>query len=199
MPSTNDYFINLKAQAEASALAKKAAYDAQLAMATGATVNKDTGVISYATDAAGNPKYGTEDVAYQAKQRGTKTGAESSGMLRSGQLASESLANEAAYRAQIAGLASDIAAKKTAVDTDTASTVAEYRALYGNTGASQASSPTAAAPKDSTKMKPITQQPAEPKGSTATKKVGKPQGPSLQGAGKFTPKKSYTPTRIGGY
>jgi hypothetical protein len=96
-------------------------------------------------------------------------------------------------------LASDIAAKKTGIDTDTASTVAEYRALYGNTGASRASSPTAAAPKGSTGMNPITKQPAAPSGATTTKKVGKPQGPSLQGAGKFTPKKSYTPTRIGGY
>lgn len=186
MPSTNDYFINLKAQAEAAALAKKAVYDAQLAMATGATVDKDTGVISYATDAAGNPKYGTEDVAYQAKQRATKTGAESGGMLRSGQLASETLSNEAAYRSTIAGLASDIAAKKTTVDTDTASTVAEYRALYGNTGTPKSSSPKATTPKGSTTLKPITQQPAAPSGATTTKKP-------------VTPKKALTPKRIGGY
>lgn len=141
MPSTTNYFTNLKLQAESAALAKKQALDAAYNMATGATVNKDTGEISYATDASGNKKLGSVDVAYEEQKRQTATGGEASGMLRSGQLARQKLNEESDYRSKIMGLAADTAAQKSQIDLDTSTKVAEYQALYGSAGTS-ASSPT---------------------------------------------------------
>lgn len=141
MPSTTNYFTNLKTQAESAALAKKQALDAAYTMATGANVNKDTGEITYATDASGNKKLGSLDVAYEEQKRQTAAGGESSGTLRSGQLARQKLNEESDYRSKILGLATDTAAQKSQIDLDTSTKIAEYQALYGGAGTS-ASSPT---------------------------------------------------------
>ena len=175
MPSTTNYFQNLKLQTQAAATAKKAALDAALQMATQAKVDKDTGVISYESDASGSPKLGTLDVGYKEQQRQTKAGAESSGTLRSGQLARQQLNQESDYRSKIMGLAADTAAQKTGIDTETASKIAEYQALYKNAGPSTASSSVTNKTTPST-IKPITPLPTVP----------------------TVPKRTPTPKRIGG-
>jgi hypothetical protein len=167
MPSTNDYFQNLKLQAEAAALAKKQALDTAYEMATQANVNPTTGEITYNKDASGAEKLGTADVAYKEKQRSTAASGESAGMLRSGQQARQKLVDESDYRARILSLAQDKTAQQTQIDKDTATQVAEYRALYGTTGgASNSSAPTTPRTPSSSNFDPITKLPEE----TATQK-----------------------------
>lgn len=185
MPSTTNYFQNLKLQTEAAATAKKAALDAALQMATQAKVDPTTGKISYDTDESGAPKLGSMDVAYKERQRLTGAGAESSGTLRSGQLARQKLNEESAYRSNIMGLKADTAAQKTSIDTGTASKIAEYEALYGKTGVNNASSPVTKTTPATGITTPITQVPKAP-GSTAPKKPTTPKIPK------------YDPRRIGG-
>lgn len=214
MPSTTNYFANLKLQAESAALAKKQALDTAYNMATGATVNKDTGEITYGTDASGNKKLGSVDVAYEEQKRQTATGGEASGMLRSGQLARQKINEESDYRSKIMGLAADTAAQKSQIDLDTSTKVAEYQALYGSTGAggTSASSSTSSSSNKNNDFKPITPTPDFPSGSTpkpayqdpsirnratTTAPVkGSPQ-PVAKPTTKPTPKKT-APKRIGG-
>lgn len=160
MPSTTNYFQNLKLQAEADANAKKAALDTALSMATQANVDKSTGRISYATDAAGSPKLGSLDVQYKEQQRQTQAGGESAGMLRSGQLARQKVNQESDYRSKILGLAEQNTAQKTAIDTETAMKVAEYQALYGKAGGSGASTASSSTTSPATNLPPITEKPS---------------------------------------
>ena len=162
MPSTNDYFQNLKLQAEAAALAKKQALDTAYEMATQANVNPTTGEITYNKDASGADKLGTADVAYKEQQRSTAASGESAGMLRSGQQARQKLVDESDYRAKILALAQDKTAQQTQIDKDTATQVAEYRALYGTTsGASNSSAPTTPETPKPGDLKPITELPKD--------------------------------------
>jgi hypothetical protein len=154
-------------------------------------------------DASGNVSYkepgklGTRDVQYDTSTRNIKASGESSGTLRSGQQARNLATNLASYKADIVGASGEAAADKSAIDTTSATELAKYQATYG-TG-SKATPAGASKPKDIVPgANKITPAPGYKK-KTTTPTKGAPQGPSSQGAGKFTPKKSYTPTRIGGY
>jgi hypothetical protein len=132
MPATVDYNTELKNQLRTSSENKRIALQNQFDRATGAQFNKDTGALTYRTDASGNPLYGTLDVDYMEQQRGINTQAEGAGMLRSGQRARNLATSEAGYRSTIGGLAESLAAGKTAISDDEALRIAEYDALYGS-------------------------------------------------------------------
>ena len=158
MPSTTDYYTQLKAQLEASAAAKKAALDLEYERATTATFDAQ-GNPTYKKDAAGNTQYGSVDVGYMNQQRSIKTGAEAGNMLRSGQTARDLLTSTAGYKAEVAGKAANVTAEKTAITNDTQTELAKYMAMYGtgSAGAAGTSSTTPA----STTAKPIT-EPTKP-------------------------------------
>lgn len=122
MPTTNDYYLTLKTQLDNAALAKKAAYDAQLQRATNAEFDSSGRISKQGT--------GTLDVGYQNQQRSIKATNEGGGMLRSGQNARNLADSEAAYRAQIGGAVGENTALKADVDTSTASQLAQYQAMY---------------------------------------------------------------------
>lgn len=194
MPATVDYFTNLKTQLETASRNKRQALQNQYDRATGAQFNKDTGALTYRTDASGNPLYGTLDVDYMEQQRGINTQAEGAGMLQSGQRARNLATSEAGYRATIGGLAESLAAGQTAIDDDQALQLAEYSALYGSpksSGGGGGGGSAATTPSGSTGLPAIPPPPRPPTGSARpTPKVpkqGPVQGPSLQGAGVFTP------------
>lgn len=130
MATTTNYFTQLKTQLNASAEAKKAALDAALLRATTANVDS-SGNITYNKDAAGNELYGSLDVGYKEGQRNLRSGAEGSGMLRSGQLKRSELTNEASYRANVLGAKEKTTAEKTDVTNEMANQLAEYQAMYG--------------------------------------------------------------------
>jgi hypothetical protein len=186
------YYNQLKAQLDADAIAKKTAIDSRLAAYTQAMFDA-SGNVSYKEPG----KLGTRDVQYDTSTRNIKASGESSGTLRSGQQARNLATNLASYKADIVGASGEAAADKSAIDTTSATELAKYQATYG-TG-STATPAGASKPKDIVPgANKITPAPGYKK-KTTTPTKGAPQGPSLQGAGKFTPKKSYTPTRIGGY
>lgn len=194
MPATIDYLANLKTQLETASQNKRQALQNQYDRATGAQFNKDTGALTYRTDASGNPLYGTLDVDYMEQQRGINTQAEGAGMLRSGQRARNLATSEAGYRATVGGLAESLAAGQTGIDDDQALRIAEYEAMYGSPSGSGGGGGSASAtkPAGSTNLPPIKPVPTGPTGLTRTPttkvpKQGPVQGPSLQGAGKFTP------------
>jgi len=130
MPSTTDYYTQLKAQLEAAATAKKAALDLEYERATTATFDAQ-GNPTYKKDAAGNTQYGSVDVGYMNQQRSIKTGAEAGNMLRSGQTARDLLTSTAGYKAEVAGKAANVTAEKTAITNDTQTELAKYMAMYG--------------------------------------------------------------------
>lgn len=142
MPSTTDYYTQLKAQLEAAATAKKAALDLEYERATTATFDAQ-GNPTYKKDAAGNTQYGSVDVGYMNQQRSIKTGAEAGNMLRSGQTARDLLTSTAGYKAEVAGKAANVTAEKTAITNDTQTELAKYMAMYG-TGSAGTSSTTPA-------------------------------------------------------
>jgi hypothetical protein len=182
------YYNQLKAQLDADALAKKTAIDSRLAAYTQAMFDA-SGNVSYKEPG----KLGTRDVQYDTDTRNIKASGESGGTLRSGQQARNLATNLASYKADVVGASGQAAADKGAIDTASATELAKYQATYGTGSGTASTAPTGASnPKAVVPgAKPITQAPAYKKST--------PQGPSLQGAGKFTPKKSVTPKRIGGY
>jgi hypothetical protein len=145
MPSTTDYYTQLKAQLEASAAAKKAALDLEYERATTATFDAQ-GNPTYKKDAAGNTQYGSVDVGYMNQQRSIKTGAEAGNMLRSGQTARDLLTSTAGYKAEVAGKAANVTAEKTAITNDTQTELAKYMAMYGTGSAGTSSTTPATAP-----------------------------------------------------
>jgi len=157
MPSTTDYYTQLKAQLEASATAKKAALDLEYERATTATFDAQ-GNPTYKKDAAGNTQYGSVDVGYMNQQRSIKTGAEAGNMLRSGQTARDLLTSTAGYKAEVAGKAANVTSEKTAITNETQTELAKYMAMYG-TGSAGGASTSAAAP--AAAAKPIT-KPTDP-------------------------------------
>jgi hypothetical protein len=216
MPATIDYLANLKTQLETASQNKRQALQNQYDRATGAQFNKDTGALTYRTDASGNPLYGTLDVDYMEQQRGINTQAEGAGMLRSGQRARNLATSEAGYRATVGGLAESLAAGQTGIDDDQALRIAEYEAMYGSpSGGGSGGSASATKPAGSTNLPPIKPVPTGPTGPTEPTRTstnkpplpkttrryvpykpplkGPVQGPSLQGAGKFTPPKPPLP------
>lgn len=145
MPSTTDYYTQLKAQLEAAATAKKAALDLEYERATTATFDAQ-GNPTYKKDAAGNTQYGSVDVGYMNQQRSIKTGAEAGNMLRSGQTARDLLTSTAGYKAEVAGKAANVTAEKTAITNDTQTELAKYMAMYGTGSAGTSSTTPATAP-----------------------------------------------------
>jgi hypothetical protein len=131
MPTTQTYYDQLIANSNAAATAKKDALDKAYERMTTATFDEQ-GNVSYKKDAQGNPLYGAMDVDYMKQKRQAGAGAESSGMLRSGQYARTLAEGQAAYRSGIIGARESTTAQKTQVDLDTAQKQAEYKALYGN-------------------------------------------------------------------
>jgi hypothetical protein len=132
MPTTQTYYDQLIINSNAAATAKKDALDKAYERMTTATFD-DQGNVSYKKDAQGNPLYGSMDVDYMQKKREAGAGAESSGMLRSGQYARTLAEGQAAYRSGVLGAKESTTSQKTQVDLDTAQKQAEYKALYGNT------------------------------------------------------------------
>lgn len=132
MPSTVDYYNTLKTQLEAQATNKKLALDAAYLRAT--TVQFDSqGNMTRKKNASGQDLGpGTLDVQYDEQQRQMSGGAESSGMLKSGQYGRELAASQAAYRTAVVGGAADTEAQKTAIENETGSELAKYQAMYGN-------------------------------------------------------------------
>lgn len=214
MPATNDYFTNLKTQLETASINKRQALQNQYDRATGAQFNKDTGALTYRTDASGNPLYGTLDVDYMEQQRGINTQSEGAGMLRSGQRARNLATSEAGYRATIGGLAESLAAGQTAIDDEQAVQLAEYEAMYGSpssggSGGGGGGGSSTRTPSGSTGLPPITTPPPPPTTNVSPSRTTSPrrtsptsadaaerrattgpvQGPSRFGPGTFTPPK----------
>jgi hypothetical protein len=135
MPTTQTYYDQLIINSNAAAAAKKTALDQAYERMTTATFD-DSGQISYKKDDKGNPLYGSIDVDYMNRTRQTGAGAESSGMLRSGQYTRSLAEGQAAYRSSVLGAKSETEAQKTQVDQETAQKQAEYKAMYGTVGGS---------------------------------------------------------------
>jgi hypothetical protein len=131
MPSTTDYYNTLKTQLETQANNKKAALDLAYERAT--TVQFDAqGNMTRKKDATGKEKGpGTLDVQYAEQQRQMSGGAESSGMLKSGQFARDLATTQAGYRNAVVTGAAETEAAKTAIADETASELAKYEATYG--------------------------------------------------------------------
>lgn len=127
MPLSNTYYEALKTQLDTAASSKKAAYDAALLRMTSATFDTEGRLTGYANNAPGSL-----DIAQMEKTRNIKTGSEQSGMLRSGQYARELATSQAEYRKAITDLAAENEANKGAVDTETATELAKYKAMYGD-------------------------------------------------------------------
>lgn len=130
MPTTQTYLEQLILNSNAAATAKKAALDQAMERMSTATFDEE-GKTTYKTDDKGNPMYGSMDVDYLNRVRQTGAGAESSGMLRSGQYARSLAEGQAAYRSGVLGAKSQTTAEKTAVDQELAQKQAEYKATYG--------------------------------------------------------------------
>jgi hypothetical protein len=122
MPSTNDYYLQLKTQLDAASIAKKAALDAQLAQATNAQFGADGSITTQGT--------GTLDLNYQKDKRTLGSNAEGSGTLRSGQYGTKLAENETDYRSRVTAAKGSTAAAKAEVDTTAASQLAQYQAMY---------------------------------------------------------------------
>lgn len=127
MPSTTDYYNTLKTQLELQATNKKAALDLAYERATTATFDAQ-GKMSQKEGKAP----GTLDVQYAEQQRQLSGGAESSGMLKSGQYGRDLATSQAAYRTAVVSGAAETEAAKTAVADETASELAKYQAMYTN-------------------------------------------------------------------
>jgi hypothetical protein len=169
MPTTQTYYDQLIINSNAAATAKKDALDKAYERMTTATFD-DQGNVSYKKDAQGNPLYGSMDVDYMQKKREAGAGAESSGMLRSGQYARTLAEGQAAYRSGVLGAKESTTSQKTQVDLDTAQKQAEYKALYGDTssgGGTGTSTGTGTGTSTGTGMGGVTTPPAFSGGSTA--------------------------------
>ncbi|CAB4182875.1 hypothetical protein UFOVP1083_23 [uncultured Caudovirales phage] len=135
MPSTTDYYNTLKLQLETQATNKKAALDLAYERATSVKFDAQ-GNMTRQTDATGKEKGpGTLDIQYAEQQRQMSGGAESSGMLKSGQYGRDLATTQAAYRTAVVQGAADTEAQKTAISDETASELAKYQAMYGTTDA----------------------------------------------------------------
>lgn len=135
MPTTQTYYDQLILNSNAAAAAKKTALDQAYERMTTATFD-DSGQISYKKDDKGNPLYGSMDVDYMNRARETGAGAESSGMLKSGQYTRSLAEGQAAYRSSVLGAKSETEAQKTQIDQELAQKQAEYKAMYGTVGGS---------------------------------------------------------------
>jgi hypothetical protein len=206
MPSTTDYYNTLKLQLENQAANKKLALDLAYERAT--TVEFDSsGNMTRKKDATGKEKGpGTLDVQYAEQQRQMSGGAESSGMLKSGQFARDLATTQAGYRSAVVAGAAETTAAKTAIEDETTTELAKYKAMYGTpaatgsgTGGSTPSTPLtpadpAIAPPPGFKLPPSAQ--LKQTTSRVTKKTPIVKTPAVP-AKKVVPKVP-APRRIGG-
>jgi hypothetical protein len=126
MPSTTDYYQALKTQLDTQAAAKKVALDLAYERMTSATFD-DQGKMSRKTGKAP----GTLDVQFDEQQRQLSGGAESSGMLKSGQFGRDLATSQAAYRTAVVGGAAETEAAKTGIENESSTELAKYKAMYG--------------------------------------------------------------------
>jgi len=131
MPATTDYLATLKIQLDAAAANKKAALDAAYERATNVQFDTEGKMSTRQTPAKNDAAPGTLDVQYAEQQRNIGSSNEASGTLKSGQYGRELATSQAGYRSTIAGLAAETASGKTAADTEAASELAKYKAMYG--------------------------------------------------------------------
>lgn len=148
MGTTTDYLASLKTKLDADAAAKKSAYDLMLERATQATFDQN-GRPTYKTNAEGQQQYGNLDISYMNQERNIGAGAESSGMMKSGQTARAYATNLAGYKADVINAQNQAATNKNAVDAANALEYAKYQAMYG-TDTSGAGTGTTAAATDAT-------------------------------------------------
>lgn len=201
MPSTQSYYDSLIAQSNAAAKAKKDALQSAYERLTTAQTDEKGG-ITYKKDASGNPMYGSMDVDYMQKKRMAGAGAESAGMMKSGQYARTLAEGQAAYRAGILGAKSSTTEQQTQIDKDLAMEQAKYKAMYGDTstpggGGATSTGGTATSPATST---PITAPPAPPvsgvrAGQSVLPTTGR-GGMGSPGTVKVTPKPVPTPKPV---
>jgi len=133
MATSSTYLDELITKSNAAAAAKKDALDRRLQLQTTAQVD-EKGNITYAKDTSGQDLYGSMDVDYMRRKRGTEAGAEATGMLRSGQYARALAEGQAAYRADIIGAKEQTEAEKTLIGEELATEQAKYKAEYGGVG-----------------------------------------------------------------
>lgn len=133
MATSSTYLDELINKSNAAAAAKKEALDRKLKMQTTAQVD-EKGNITYQKDDSGNNLYGSIDVDYMQRNRAAAAGAESTGMLKSGQYARTLAENQAAYRSNIIGAKEQTEAEKTSIGENLATEQAQYKAQYGNVG-----------------------------------------------------------------
>lgn len=131
MPVTTDYLATLKIQLEAAATNKKAALDAAYERATNVVFDKDGKMSTRKTPAGNDAGPGTLDVQYAEQQRNIGVSNEASGTLKSGQFARDLATSQAGYRSTVAGLNADRISGQTAADTEAATELAKYKAMYG--------------------------------------------------------------------
>lgn len=148
------YYEQLKTNLNADATAKKAALDAMYEAYTQAQFDQ-AGNVSYKTPG----KLGTRDVQYDTEKRQIAASGEAGGTLRSGQQARNLATSMAAYKADVLGKGSQLAADKSAVDAATTSKMAEYQAMYNVPGAPGSTTPTTPTKPKEEKIKP----PPDPK------------------------------------
>ena len=168
MPVTTDYLETLKIQLEAAATNKKAALDAAYERAT--NVQFDTeGKMSVRKTPAGNEAGpGTLDVQYAAQQKNIDVSNEASGTLKSGQYGRDLATSQAGYRSTIAGLNAERISGKSAADTDAASELAKYKAMYGTPTPSATPTTGGGTTTAAGGGGGGTQKPADPTGNTPT-------------------------------
>lgn len=135
MPVTTDYLDTLKIQLEAAATNKKAALDAAYERATNVVFDKDGKMSTRKTPAGNDAAPGTLDVQYAEQQRNIGVSNEASGTLKSGQFARDLATSQAGYRSTVAGLNADRISGQTAADTEAATELAKYKAMYGGSNA----------------------------------------------------------------
>lgn len=195
MPATTDYLATLKEQLSLASQQKKEALQRQYDRATAAMFDANTGALSYRTDDSGRPLYGTLDVDYQEQQRGINTRAEGAGMLRSGQRARDLATSEAAYRTAVTGLAEDLTAGKSQIDTEELMQRAEYEAMYGKPASSKKSSSSSTSPKPPKPPKPPTPpKPPKPPTSSSSRNT-RTTSPTLRAGRARGPIPSFTPQK----
>ena len=130
MPSTTDYYNTLKLQLETAAANKKTALDLAYERATTAQFDA-AGNMTRKKNTDGTDKApGTLDVAFDEQQRQISGGAESSGMLKSGQFGRDLATSQAAYRTAVVGGLNETEAGKTQITNELGTELAKYSAMY---------------------------------------------------------------------
>jgi hypothetical protein len=188
MPVSNDYYTILKQALQASAAAKKAAYEAALNRVTTAKFDAQGNVIGYQKfDAKGKPVAGEGapgllDVSYQENKRGIETSGEASGTLRSGQQTRSLAENMAEYKRGITGAREEMLQGLQQLNLDTSQQLAELGLKYKRpTSSGRSSTPTPPAGSTGGTLPPGTPPPAfTPPGSTT------PRPPARRSPGGIT-------------